>query len=134
MGLNKGNNMAKINFYAIRSGRECNVIKDTWDECSKLVTGFKGAEFKGFTNKAKAVKYIKESPGTANNDLALLIARLKTIKNKDDIASLGQYIEDETEKLKYSVSNHNLPTILRHATNVAAAAILVGELAKTVKA
>jgi len=126
--------MSKVNFYAIRSGRECNVIVGSWDECTKLVTGFKGAEFKGFATKSKADKYIKQSPGTANVDLALFHARLKTMKNKDDIAFLGQYLEQETEKLKSSVSNHNLSTILRHANNVAATAVLIGDLAKMVKA
>lgn len=123
-----------INYYAIRTGRECNVIVESWEECEKLVIGFKGAEFKGFISISKANKYLKKYPGTSNVDLAGFYARLKTVKNKDDIDFLGQYLESEMDKLKISVSNHNLPTILRHADNVAATAVLIGDLAKTVKA
>ena len=40
-------------FYAVRSGRETGIF-ETWDECKRLVTGFKGAEYKGFMTLAEA--------------------------------------------------------------------------------
>ena len=50
----------KKNFYAIRKGRECDSIVDSWEECEKLVKGFKGAEFKGFATYDEAEDYLDE--------------------------------------------------------------------------
>lgn len=37
-----------MKYYAIRTGRKNNIIVTSWDECSKLVTGFPKAVFKSF--------------------------------------------------------------------------------------
>ncbi len=53
-------------FYAIRKGRKNNVVVTSWDECSKLVTGYPGAVFKGFgfmeEEKAKAYAMSTATP------------------------------------------------------------------------
>lgn len=48
--------MAK-KFYAVRNGRENGIYK-TWAECQRQVTGFKGAEFKGFETLSEAEAYM----------------------------------------------------------------------------
>ena len=63
-----------MKFYAVRNGRQIGIFTD-WNECKRLVTGYKGAEFKGFVNRDDAVAYmngterdeheIKQSPDTA---------------------------------------------------------------------
>ena len=51
--------MAKKTHYAIKSGIQSNVIVRTWDECEKLVSGFAGAIYKGFTNESDAKAFIR---------------------------------------------------------------------------
>lgn len=63
-----------MKFYAVRNGRQIGIFTD-WNECKRLVTGYKGAEFKGFANRDDAVAYmngaerdereIEQSPDTA---------------------------------------------------------------------
>lgn len=47
--------MAK--FYAVRQGRHVGIY-NSWDECKREVTGYSGAEFKSFTDRAEAVCYM----------------------------------------------------------------------------
>lgn len=49
--------MAK-KYYAVRSGRETGIFQ-SWDKCKSLVTGFKGAQFKGFETLAEAQAYME---------------------------------------------------------------------------
>lgn len=49
--------MAK-KFYAVRRGLRPGIYTD-WDTCKQQVTGFKGAEYKGFPTRAEAEAYIK---------------------------------------------------------------------------
>lgn len=46
-------------FYAIRKGNEIGIV-NTWKECQERTKGFKGAEFKSFTNLEDAIKYMKQ--------------------------------------------------------------------------
>lgn len=55
--------MAKIKFYAVKKGRGTGVFK-TWAECEQQVTGYNGAEYKGFGNEAEANNYL-----TGNNQV-----------------------------------------------------------------
>ena len=50
--------------YAIKIGRKPNVIVNTWDKCKKLVDGFPGAKFKGFTTTLEAEKWLHNQPKT----------------------------------------------------------------------
>lgn len=63
-----------MKFYAVRNGRQIGIFTD-WNECKRLVTGYKGAEFKSFTSRDDAAAYmngaehdeceIEQSPDTA---------------------------------------------------------------------
>lgn len=48
--------MAK-KYYAVRSGRETGIFEN-WNECKRLITGFKGAEYKGFMTLSEAEEYM----------------------------------------------------------------------------
>lgn len=47
--------MAK--FYAVRNGYHVGIF-NTWDECRKEVSGYSGAEYKSFANRADAEQYL----------------------------------------------------------------------------
>lgn len=49
--------MAKKNYYGVKVGKKVGVF-DSWNETSLYVTGFKGAQFKGFTTKLEAYEYV----------------------------------------------------------------------------
>lgn len=49
--------MAK-KFYAVRRGLKTGIYTD-WDSCRRNVTGFKGAEYKGFATRAEAEAFLK---------------------------------------------------------------------------
>lgn len=51
--------MAKIKYYAIRNGRESNLIVTNWDKASELITGYHNAEYKSFSNEIDAKEYLK---------------------------------------------------------------------------
>lgn len=55
--------MAKKNYYAVIHGRniESPKIFFNWEDCSNVVTGFRGAKYKGFATKEEANKYILEN-------------------------------------------------------------------------
>ena len=57
--------MAKKNFYAVKNGNETGVFT-SWDECKKAVSGYSGAEYKGFATKEEAEEYLgnKMPPST----------------------------------------------------------------------
>lgn len=46
-------------FYAIRKGNKTGIV-NTWKECQENTKGFKGAEFKSFTNLEDAMKYMDQ--------------------------------------------------------------------------
>jgi ribonuclease HI len=46
-----------MKYYAVRKGRKPGIYT-SWDECKALVTGFKGAEYKSFTDKGAAESYM----------------------------------------------------------------------------
>lgn len=52
----------KKNYYAVKVGRQCNVIVMTWTECEELVRGVSCAEFKGFKFEFQAEEYLKLPP------------------------------------------------------------------------
>lgn len=46
-------------YYAVRRGRTTGIFT-TWDECKKNVTGYSGAEYKSFTSREDAQRFINE--------------------------------------------------------------------------
>ncbi len=51
--------MAK-KYYAVKIGRETGIF-ESWDKCKSLVTGFKGAQFKGFETLKDAEQYLSDT-------------------------------------------------------------------------
>lgn len=49
--------MAKKNYYGVKIGKKVGVF-DNWKETSEQVTGFKGAQFKGFSTITEAYEYV----------------------------------------------------------------------------
>lgn len=55
--------MAK-KYYAVRKGRQTGIF-ESWDECKRLVTGYKNASFKGFDDLAEAQAFINGTSADA---------------------------------------------------------------------
>ena len=51
--------MAKKTHYAIKKGRESNVIVRTWEQCEGLVHEYPGAIYKGFSCESDAKNFLK---------------------------------------------------------------------------
>jgi ATP-dependent DNA helicase PIF1 len=56
--------MGRKNFYAVACGREPGVYA-TWAECQEQVSGFSGADYKGFQTTKEAHEYVAEKGGGA---------------------------------------------------------------------
>lgn len=62
--------MAKKKIYAVRKGHKTGLF-DTWAECQKAVSGYSGAEFRGFTEKSEALAFLgMETVGSVSSDKA----------------------------------------------------------------
>lgn len=59
--------MAK-KYYAVRNGRTTGILL-SWEECKKSITGFKGAEYKGFVTLEEAKSYLGEAAPEKVTDL-----------------------------------------------------------------
>lgn len=57
----KGEFMAKKNVYAVKKGKQIGLFY-SWNECSNSVTGYPGAEYKGFETEDEAKAYLEENP------------------------------------------------------------------------
>ena len=62
--------MAKKKIYAVRRGHKTGLFA-TWAECQKAVSGYSGAEFRGFTEKEEALAFLNmETTGNVSGDKA----------------------------------------------------------------
>ena len=62
--------MAKKKIYAVRKGHKTGLFA-TWAECQKAVSGYSGAEFRGFTEKEEALAFLNmETTGNVSGDKA----------------------------------------------------------------
>lgn len=59
--------MPSKKYYAVSQGREGPKIYATWSECSKAVTGFPNAVFKGFSTMEEATKFIGKDLEVSGN-------------------------------------------------------------------
>lgn len=71
-------------FYVVRKGHKTGIF-NTWKECQEMTKGFKGAEFKSFTNLEEAKNYLNKN----NNTLE------EFIQNKLYVYVDGSYNESE---------------------------------------
>ena len=58
----------KKKYYAVRRGRTTGILF-SWDDCKRSVTGFKGAEYKGFVTLEEAKTYLGEPTVKPINDV-----------------------------------------------------------------
>ena len=49
--------VGRFNYYAVRRGYNCGLYF-TWLDCERQVTGYSGAQFKGFQSKEDAENYL----------------------------------------------------------------------------
>lgn len=57
MQSERGNFMAKKKVYAVKKGRQTGLFS-SWSECKAVVSGFPGAEFRGFVTEEEAKNYL----------------------------------------------------------------------------
>lgn len=71
-------------FYAVKVGLKTGIF-ETWDECQKLVTGFKGAKYKSFKTKEEAEAYLNEGDIFTKTEIPSLDSASDNISdNKSD--------------------------------------------------
>ncbi|MCR5293545.1 MAG: ribonuclease H family protein [Eubacterium sp.] len=64
--------MAKKKYYAVKKGKTSGIY-ETWDECSRNVTGVPGAQFKGFATIEEAREYLGAPlPEKSGNDSVMV--------------------------------------------------------------
>ena len=78
--------MAKQKVYAVRKGKKTGVFT-SWEECSASVSGFPGAEYKGFLTKEEAEAWLAD--GQADRDA--FVKELTAYVDGSFEESLGKY-------------------------------------------
>lgn len=86
--------MAKKKIYAVRKGHKTGLFA-TWVECQKAVSGYSGAEFRGFTEKEEALAFLNmETTGNVSDDKAKEAAGIVEVPENMVIA----YVDGSFEK------------------------------------
>lgn len=86
--------MAKKKIYAVRKGHKTGLFV-TWAECQKAVSGYSGAEFRGFTEKEEALAFLNmETTGNVSGDKAKEAAEIVEVPENMVIA----YVDGSFEK------------------------------------
>ena len=86
--------MAKKKIYAVRRGHKTGLFA-TWAECQKAVSGYSGAEFRGFTEKEEALAFLNmETTGNVSGDKAKEAAGIVEVPENMVIA----YVDGSFEK------------------------------------
>ena len=86
--------MAKKKIYAVRKGHKTGLFT-TWAECQKAVSGYSGAEFRGFTEKEEALAFLNmETTGNVFGDKAKEAAGIVEVPENMVIA----YVDGSFEK------------------------------------
>ena len=114
--------MAKKKIYAVRKGHKTGLFA-TWAECQKAVSGYSGAEFRGFTEKEEAMAFLNmETAGNVSGDKAKEAAGIVEVPENMVIA----YVDGSFEKSigRYAFGCVILHRMDRKSVNPAAAVIL----------
>ncbi len=94
------------NYYAVKKGRIPGIYK-TWNECKEQVSGFSGAEYKGFQFLEEAKNYMANSSKSYNSD-AQAIAYVDGSYSKDtNMFSYGAVIFYNNNKYEFSKAFQN---------------------------
>ena len=101
--------MAKKKYYAVKKGKTPGIY-ETWDECSRNVTGVPGAQFKGFATIEEAREYLgaplpeKSGPGLSEDRKSELTAYMKRlIGDSDAIAFVDGSYDSSTGDFAYGM-------------------------------
>lgn len=86
-----------MNYYVVRKGKRPGIYR-TWDECKAQVHGFKGAEFKKFTNEKDALAFLNVGHQDDNDQEELI---------KPEQGCLTAYVDGSFNK-KTSVYGYGL--------------------------
>lgn len=76
------------NFYAVRKG-VCPGIYKSWEECQRNVTGFSGAEFKGFKTLEEAEEYMGSSAATGAGENAVRESAAGSVSSTEARSAAG---------------------------------------------
>lgn len=68
-----------MKYYAIRNGRRVGVFT-SWDNVKALVDGYQGAEYKSFTKKSDAEKWLNPSKDSDSDDVKEATVTVKEVK------------------------------------------------------
>ena len=83
--------MAKKKVYAVRKGKKTGLFY-TWDECKDAVSGYSGAEYKGFASEDEARDYLECKKEPENHNLKNAIeGKLIAYVDGSFDESLGRY-------------------------------------------
>ena len=83
-----------MKYYAVRKGRTTGIFLD-WESCQESVKGYKGAEFKSFTDLSDANKYLKNKTKKYQIDSDTLIAYVDGSYNQTNkVVGLGGLLLD----------------------------------------
>lgn len=89
--------MAEVKIYAVKKGRKEGIFK-TWEECKQVVTGYLGAEYKGFYTEKEANDYLM---GVDNPSEENLTSKLETSIPNQVVAYVdGSYDQNIMTQLK----------------------------------
>lgn len=80
----KSNKHQITKYYAVKEGRESNVILLSWSECKKLVHKFPNAKYKSFETLKEAENYLAKEQS--------YLATEKQMSYLNDLASDGGYV------------------------------------------
>lgn len=109
----------KQKYYVVKKGYKYGIY-NTWDECSKVISGFPNAIFKSFTDLNSAIQYYngeKVDLRLPNDELYIFTdGSYKSAENKHSYAVLIPQIEYEFAQILYdSTNNRNELTAILHS-------------------
>ncbi len=110
----------KKKVYAVKAGRTTGIF-DTWDECRRQVTGYKGALFKSFESRAEAEEYLAGGSSTkADADLTAYVDGSYNIRTKTFAYGVVIIDRDGTEKTFNGAFNNAAGSMRNVAGEIAA--------------
>tara|TARA_Y200000002_G_scaffold366106_1_gene356717 strand:+ start:530 stop:1405 length:876 start_codon:yes stop_codon:yes gene_type:complete len=96
--------MSKKAYYAVFRGHSSNTIVNSWDECKKLVHGFKGAIYKKHLSETDAKQYLLSLKNSVQSNFPLQnadnVRKIPTVTDKTRIINIytdGSLIRKEKE-------------------------------------
>lgn len=89
--------MAKKKIYAVKKGKETGIFY-SWDECKALVSGYPGAEYKGFFTEEEAKDYLS---GLENDSLSRILYKEEECLQNQIIAYVDGSFDEKIGKYAF---------------------------------